>query len=211
MSEKPDYCGIVIGPQGYGKSSLAAELAEQRLRSGAWVVAQDMNRETGRFCVAYDSPAQLLELLSRHAKEQRPLPGGAAFASAADGVLRVACALGEQWNRAHGTVRHRICVLVNEATSFEGAGSTFVGQELARTLNQRRHLGLELVLCMQNAAQLPAAVFEAATEVHIFRQDQAKRIRLLEDRLGLREGSLERLPELVPHQYVTWRPVVGLT
>lgn len=210
MSDKPDYFAIAIGPQGYGKSSLGAELAEARLRAGSWVVAQDMNRECSRFCVERRGTAELLELLAAAAKDQRPIPGGASFAVPADEVLRVAVALGEQWNRAHGTVRQRICVLINEATSFDGAGSTFVGQELARTLNQRRHLGLELVLCMQNAAQLPASVFEAATEVHIFRQDQQKRITLLEDRLGLREGALERLPSLVPHQYVTWRPVVGL-
>lgn len=211
MSTKADYCALVIGPQGYGKSSLGAELAERRLRQGSWVIAQDMNRETGRFCVGYPSPAEFLQAVALAAKEDRPIPRGAAFAASADVVIGVAASLGEAWNRgSSGAPPHPICVLINEATSFEAAGSTFVGQELARVLNQRRHLGLELVLCMQNAAQLPASVFEAATEVHLFRQNRSDRIDMLEQRLGEPRGRLAGLAELVPHRYASWRPVVGM-
>lgn len=210
MSDKIDYFALLIGPPGHGKSSLAAELAEARLRAGRWVIAQDTSREFGRFCAQYPSTAAFLELVSRAGREDRPSPLGAAFATSADEVLRLAVQLGEQWNRAHGSTREPVCLVVNEATSFEGSGATWVGQELARAINQRRHLGLELILCLQQPAQLPGWVYEVATEVHMFRQGRSERIVQLERLLNLRERTLDGLGDAPPHRYATARPLVGL-
>jgi len=207
---KADFLALLLGPPGHGKSSLAAELAEARLRQGSWVLAQDANRELGRFCVEYPSTHAFLERVAATAKEGKPMPGGASFATSADAVLRLAVTLGEQWNRARGTVAQPICVVVNETTSFEGAGSTWVGQELASAVGQRRHLGLELVLCMQHAAQLPALIFESATEVHAFRQKRADRIVALERVLGEDPGAFGALRDLPKHRFTTWRPDAGL-
>jgi hypothetical protein len=208
--DKPDFLALVIGPQGFGKSSLGAELAEQRLAAGSWLIVQDSNRETGRFCREYASTADFLTALDSARGAEQAAPAGAAFAGGADEVLGLAVTLGERWNRPTGRAPHPICVLVNETTSFDQAGSTHIGKEITRALNQRRHLGLELVLCMQDPAHLPSAVFTAATEVHMFRQDRADSIDKLERGLGLARGALRGLGALEQFEYVTWRRVVGL-
>lgn len=207
---KVDYMAVLVGPPGHGKSSLAAELAEKRLREGRWVLVQDMNREFGRFCAPYANEAEFLELANRASKEDRPCPAGAAFPLSADRVLALAVQLGTSWNLERGHVSEPICVVINETTSFEGSGSTFVGQDLARAVAQRRHLGLEMIYCMQHAAQLPESIFEFVTEVHMFRQTRSDRTDKLERTVGLERGSLEGLLKLEPHRYATWRPMVGL-
>ncbi len=210
MSAKVDFFALVVGPPGHGKSSHAAKLAEARLREGRWVLAQDTNREFGRFCVEYKSVRAFIEGLAAGARDGHSMPRGAAFATSADEVLALAVQLGEQWNRSGGAVQSPICVVVNETTSFESSGSTHVGVGLSRAVSQRRHLGLEMVLCMQHLAQLPGAVFEAATEVHLFRQKRAKRLASLEDLLGEPEGTLAGLRDLPKHRFATWVPELGL-
>lgn len=210
MSTKVDFMALLVGPPGHGKSSLAAELAEARLREGRWVLAQDTNREFGRFCAPYESPRAFLDRCAQAAKDQQPMPRGASFARPADDVLALAVQIGTEWNLRRGSVHAPICVVVNETTTFEGSGSTHVGVDLGRTVAQRRHLGIELILCMQHAAQLPASVFEFATEVHAFRQKRADRIVTLEKTLGENAGALLGLSDLGKHRFATWRPDAGL-
>src|SRR5262245_53030423 len=118
---------VILGPPGHGKSSLAAELAEARLRAGSFVLVQDANREFGRFCVPYADERAFLAAVAAARAEGKRLPGGAAFPLPADRVLALAVSLGDQWNRSKGTVTQPICFVVNETTSFEQSGSTWVG------------------------------------------------------------------------------------
>jgi hypothetical protein len=138
------------------------------------------------------------------------MPRGAAFARSADEVLALAVQLGTQWNLRRGSVHAPICVVVNETTTFEGSGSTHVGIDLGRAIAQRRHLGLEFIACMQHAAQLPASVFEFATEVHMFRQKRVERVVTLEKTLGENPGALAGLADLPKHRFGSWRPDDGL-
>jgi hypothetical protein len=210
---KVNYFALLVGPPEHGKTSLAAELALERLRAGRWVLCQDQNRELARLCSHYDSAGAFLARVARAAESGERVPAGAAFPCAGDGgadeVLELAAQLGEQWNRAAGGTREPICVVINEASSFDGAGSTFLGKLQNVVLNQRRHLGLELVYCLTRPSMLPRAVYDVATDVYLFFQPSSDRVRTLESNLGLERGELDPLLSLAPHQYMHWQPRRG--
>lgn len=199
MTEKPDFLALLIGPPKHGKSSLAAEYAEQRLRAGSVVLVQDLNREFSRFCKHYNTEAEFLAVVAAAERAGTTFPGGAAFPLSADRVLALALQLGRTWNQAHGSVRQPICFVVNEVTSFVQSGPTHAGHDLSEAIFQRRHLGLEMIFAMQHAAQLPQLVFEPATVVRMFRQARRDRIQLLEQVLGLERGALEGLSAAPRH------------
>lgn len=203
---KVNYFALVVGPPGYGKSSLCAELALDRLRAGSFVLVQDVNREFGRLCTPYPTTQDYLTAVSAAAAEQKPITRGAALACAngADELLELARSLGEQWNQAHGETRAPICVVINEATGFEESGSTFLGRLQNIVLNQRRHLGLELVYCLQRPSMLPQPVYDVATDVFMFCQSSSDRVRTLEKNLGCESGSLEILLSLPRHKFLHW-------
>jgi hypothetical protein len=210
---KVNYFALLIGPPEHGKTSLAAELALDRLRHGRWVLCQDQNRELARLCAHYDSAAAFLTAVARAADGNASIPAGAAFPcageSGADEVLELAVALGEQWNRAAGGTREPLCVVINEAGSFDGAGSTFLGKLQNVALNQRRHLGLELIYCLTRPSMLPRSVYDVATDCFLFFQPSSDRVRTLESNLGLERGDLDPLLSLAPHEYLHWQPRRG--
>ena len=205
--EKVNYFAVLVGPPEHGKSSLSAELALERLKRGRWVLAQDQNHEFGRFCTRYPTAVEFKRALARAAEEGKSIPSGAAFP---DEVLQLAVDLGEQWNRGSaGGTREPICVVINEASGFDGAGSTFLGKLQNVVLNQRRHLGLELVYCLTRPSMLPRPIYDVATDAFLFYQPSTERIRTLESLLGLGRGELDRLGTLPPHAYLHWTPRRG--
>jgi hypothetical protein len=208
---KSNYFALLVGPPEHGKSSLAAQLALERLEAGRWLLAQDQNAEFGRLCVRYPTTDAFLGELAAAAEDGRRVPAGAAFpcVDGADDVLRLGVTLGEQWNRAHGFTREPICVVINEASGFESTGSTYLDRLQNVVLNQRRHLGLELIYCLTRPSMLPRPVYDVATDVFLFFQPSSDRIRALEGLLGLERGELEPLLELPPHRYLHWTPRRG--
>ncbi len=210
---KVNYFALLVGPPEHGKSSLSAELALERMKQGRWVLAQDQNEEFGRFCARYPTAGAFTAALAAAADDGRRMPAGAAFPCAgeqgADEVLQLAVDLGEQWNRAAGGTREPICVVINEASSFEGAGSSFLGKLQNVVLNQRRHLGLELIYCLTRPSMLPRPVYDVATDAYLFFQPSAERVRALEPLLGLERGQLDPLLTLPPHRYLHWQPRRG--
>jgi hypothetical protein len=207
MSEKVDFLALLVGPPGHGKTSLAMELALERLRAGRWVLVQDAAREWApRICVEFPAPPDFLRSLSAG----QPVRRGASFPVGADQILELGRSLGAAWNQSAGHVTQPICLVVNEASSSEESGPTWVGRLADQVINQRRHLGLELIYCLQRPTQLSSAFWDAATYVAMFRQTRADRVDALERAVGVERGALRSLLSLDRHQYLRWTPAGGL-
>jgi hypothetical protein len=201
---KVNYLALVIGPPEHGKTSLAAHLAEQRLKAGRVVLVQDAGREYSAICTYYPSPAAYLRALAEHAAAGTEMPRGAAFGVGADAVLELARQLGEAWNKPHAEPPAPITVVINEASSSVETGATWMGKLADLVINQRRHLGLELVYCLQRPTQLHPAFYDSATNVAIFRQTRTKSIRYLASQLGIEDSAVWPALSLDKHQYLAW-------
>lgn len=213
MSDKVNYFALVVGPPGAGKSSLAAKIAHERLELGRWVLVQDQNREFAAMgATEYTSVAAAANAIAAGRAGEKPISRFLALCTAggADDVLGLATELGRLWNQEQAAPRATLCLIVNEASSFEGSGATWIDKAQEKAINLRRHLGLELVYCLQRATQLPSSVWEVITDCYMFQQQRADRIVSLEKSLNLPDGRLAALASLPPYRHAHWQAGRGL-
>ncbi len=200
-----------MGPPQSGKSSLAKSLVASALDRGRWVFVQDSAREFEDLCTPYATAAEWSAAAAAATPEQ-PLSRAAAVAcyDGADELVELVFSLGDRWNRSFGACRAPIMLVLNESTELGETGSTYLGKLQSRLISQRRHLGVEILYCLQWTTQLPRPVYAVATRVYLFRQTRQDSIADLEVKLNLERGQLGLLSHMPPHRYVTWQQGTGL-
>jgi hypothetical protein len=208
---KPDYFAILLGPPRSGKTSLALELAHERAELGRWVFVQDANREAGHLMPSYSSVAQWREAAAAAAAAGEPLERMAAIEclESADELIEHVSALGQQWN-VEGQRGESICLVLNEFSDLDKAGSTWMGKPLTRLLSKRRHYGVECIFALQFLGMVPTKAWEILTDCYLFRMPRGSTRRKLEELFSLAEGALDCLADLERHRYLHWSAETGI-
>jgi hypothetical protein len=224
---------LLVGQPAQGKSSLAGQIVRERVGAGRWVFVQDSNREFRHVFTGWASTAEWKRyaasggavddgpaVAENAAHAQRVADDsastliyrGAAFdcPDGADELVDLALELGAAWNQQHGEVREPICILLNEPSQLDASGSTYLGKNLERLINQRRHLGVELILCLQRPTMMQTGVWAVVTDCYMFGLRRSDDRDKLERELGLPRGTLAELGTLPAHHYKHWRVGQGL-
>ncbi len=197
-----NYCAIIVGPPGCGKTSLAAALAVRHLHEGGLVFAHDPVHQFAKYgCAVYKDARQYQERAAVAHKDGRSVPRGAAIGGSAADVVALAMDIGKRNNRADA-VRVKMLLVMDEM-SLGASGSTWVDRADNELLATRRHLGIGIVMNVQQPNQLTERFWSMCTDVAIYRTtiDRARR---LDQSLLLEKGTLERanVAGLEPHTYL---------
>lgn len=200
-----NYCGVVIGLPGDGKTSLVSTLIKRHLReTRGIVIAHDPLRQfevTG--CRYYETVEEFRAAYAAAGKKGEELPRGASIGGEdADPVTELVLELGKRLNTAV-SVRCPILYPADEGTMREGSGSSYMSKLDKRLIVTRRHRGVGPVINLQEVGQLTANFYRLSTNVYAFRLTEPRALEL-ERHLCLEEGALIRagLTRLPPHTYL---------
>lgn len=210
MASGYNYCAIIVGPPGCGKSTLAASIILRHIREGGIVFAHDPVQQFARYgCAAYADAASYRTAAQAAFDAGRSIPRGAAIGGDAAAVVALAMEIGRRNNRADA-VRVKILLVMDEM-SLGASGATWVDRTDNELLATRRHLGIGIVMNVQQPNQLTERFWSMCTDVAIYRTT-VDRARKLDQSLLLERGSLERanVAALEPHTYLHVRLTDGI-
>lgn len=182
-----NFCAILIGPPGCGKTTLAGALAQAHMKAGGIVLAHDPVTQFAKYgCAVY---ADAAAYRAKAATAGAAMPRGASIGGDAAEVMRLAADIGKRCNRADD-VRVKILFIADEM-SLGASGPTWVDKQDNQVLATRRHLGIGLVMNVQQPNQLTSRFYSMCTDVAIFRTS-ADRAARLDNELLLDRGTLEK-------------------
>jgi hypothetical protein len=211
---KWNFCAFIVGPPEYGKTTIARQLVRRHLRelpSGV-VFVHDLVGQYGKDgCHWYADASAWRAAAAKAAKEKRPMPRGAALGGSTEAIVQLARELGEKCGNRQEDVRVPILVVLDEGSTNDASGSTWAGKEDVQSLAMRRHRGNGFVFNLQDPMMLTAQLWRLATDFYLFKCT-TKHARILDDRLYLETGSLERagLCTLPKHRYLHVRQGAGV-
>lgn len=208
-----NFSGIIVGPRGFGKTTLQISLIERHLReTNGIVVAHDPVMQFAKYgCAYYPDVAAWRAANAAAARERKPMPRGSCIGGLdSEAVTQLALELGEKMNTAD-RVAVPILVPYDEASLRDGSGSTHIGDLDRQMLSLARHRGVGPVFNLQEAKQLVAQFFRQATDVYLFRQTE-DRARELDNLLVLEKHTLVRagVTRLEKHNYLHVRTGEGI-
>jgi hypothetical protein len=215
-----DTCELVIGPPKVGKTSVQYELAEADLVAGEWLFAHDPNAQFGGLCARYETLDEWGRKAAEAFRAGKPFPRGASIGDprsrwvlgeeSGEGLIPFVYALGKRLNHVN-RVRMPLTLVTDEVSLLgDESGPSYMSRALDQLINNRRHRGVRLRFNLQRPTQLPIGLWDVVTRVYLFACAQPSRVRALEERLHLADGTLEPLLTLQNHRYYTVVPRKGV-
>lgn len=190
---------IVQGLPGSGKTTLVRQLLAGHLRNGATVFVQDPDYQFADLMPAYQSAKAWRAAVAAWARGPKaaPFPRGAALGELDDEPMTTAAVAAAPSIKAAG----RYTVLAFDEAVLAAAPS-HVEASQRNLLARRRHLGVSLILNVQDFGQAHAMWQRLATEIYVFRCNDKARVKLIAERWGRDPELLWRaLSQLPPHQW----------
>lgn len=194
-----NYCGLIFAAPGFGKTSIAIEIADTFLAKGVKVFAHDPNKMFRGRAAEYASVAEYdARVIAAEKKEER-IPACSSFNCPAAEVRDLVVRLGRKHNDMD-RVKVPMLMIFDEG-SLVDSGSTYISKEDQALLANRRHLGVGVLFLLQRTAMLTKAFRDFATDLYVMNQP-VEDLEPVEKSLRLPAGSLRDIAALSKHRYV---------
>lgn len=207
-----NFQGIICGPPGFGKTTLAASLVRKHLTETRGIVLafDPFSQFAKHGCYSYKDANAYRVAAEQKRAEGKEMPRGASLGGKASDVTALAIELGQKLNSAHD-VRVPILVPYDEGSLIDSSGSTYIGDLDNQTQAARRHFGVALLYNVQQPSQLMERFWTMSTNVFLFRQTR-DRAATLEKYLLLEPGDLLRagVTRLEPFHFIEVRLGKGI-
>lgn len=206
-----DYEAILIGPPKHGKTTIVRELVLEHLRTYATGLAlvHDTNRQYLDICACYESVGEFRAAAAAAGASGTPLARGASIGGDSTPIAELAWELGGIHNR-DDRVAIPIMLAYDETSMMDSSGSTFITKIDLQINANRRHRGIAPVYNVQRLTALTEAFYDMTTDVYVFAQHKRRRVRQIEDQLGLEDGTLNVLLGAQKFVHVHWKQGEGL-
>ena len=200
-TEKPNALHLLVGPPGYGKSTLGVELINERVAKDRIVLIHDPNQQFR--ATRFDTVHEFKREMAAQAKAGAMVPQVYAISAPGEGstVVKTALELGERFNKTGRGVVQPIFLFLDEGTSLETSGPSWTGRDEETLIYQRRHYGIELAVNLQRPTQLGWTWWGVATDIHLFALRREDVITEAEKQLGLAKGTFAKVRALPQFQY----------
>ena len=197
-----NYCGIIVGGRGCGKTTLARKLIAQHIAEtdNGIVLAHDPMRQFVRDGAAwYDNAAAWRSAMAAAAAAKTPVPRVSSIGGDAQDITRLALEVGDKVHNTADACKVRIKLVFDEASLHdERTHISDANNELVATC---RHRGIEPLFLCQRAGQLVTAFWEMASVAYVFKL-RRKNIDKLADALDVDVEQVLPAAALDAHQYI---------
>lgn len=208
-----NFCGLIIGPPEYGKTTVARHLVRRHLATTNGIAfVHDPVQQFGRDgCYFYEDVAAWRRAAFEATKTKRPMSRGISLGGSTEEIVELAGSLGVRAGNTQEHVRVPILVVMDEGSTNENSGATWMGREDMQALSMRRHRGVGFAFNIQEPTMLTEKFYLFATDFYLFAQT-TDHARMLDKRLLLEKGTLERagVCSLPMRKYLHARKVVGV-
>lgn len=210
MTANYNFCGIIVGKAGSGKTYLARSMVFNHLREHPTgiVIAHDPVRQfVADGSTWYASANAFRAAMAAAATEKKPVARVSSIGGKAGDLTVLALELGDKCRNTSVSVKVPILLVFDEGSLHDER--THISDANNELIATRRHRGVGVLLLCQRPGQLVTAFWEMCTDAFVF-QLREKHVAKLAENLDVNEEEIAAVCTLEKYKHLHIRNAEGV-